>query len=573
MSGGLQVLQPSNPFDEEKGEARSCTSTAGNTPTETSNQIAPNEFPHLTSWPHMLINQRVEAFLNVLTEARVADPLFSAWINITERYCKESNLIWHQEFSTEHPVQELERLLAAALVRHQSLGPLVLAVVDRELSGITEKPPLQIAEIIRVVYQTKWKVIKMRQQLNRSYKEVCAPMLERLRFLLYEVRPAISLEQSGLNKLSILHKLPRFKTTVKRIISEIRVARKQLECAKPEDILNVTIQSQNAAQKNISTENLPKNVSMENLTNEASFKVASVENLTSSNTASNKTTKKNISNENLLEIGSGDNNFTSNDKRPQIDDVKTPTNDFDMMGKQKSTEQFINDVILKISEKHHLNSENQNLSLSIMTQIVDFVMQEVCDVETLRRAMYCQVQRYQIRKKGLDMLNDLLKINGLLESVQYSMLNGYLGLHMNRAKFSFKNVLEDLNMITAFQKANLIIAHSKILEWAVGELQRLVNEEQVLLKQKFHGDKDNSNFGTYVFLKKLPRARFLLSIFGILAKDLGANELSLLANLGVLGSVLGLLRQTGGDSLPQKSGNELSIVYKDTVSKVGEHFS
>lgn len=39
LSGGLQVLQPSNPFDEEKGEARSSASTAGSTPTETSMHV------------------------------------------------------------------------------------------------------------------------------------------------------------------------------------------------------------------------------------------------------------------------------------------------------------------------------------------------------------------------------------------------------------------------------------------------------------------------------------------------------------------------------------------------------
>lgn len=34
LQGGLQVLQPPNPYEEEKGEARSTSSTAGTTPTE-----------------------------------------------------------------------------------------------------------------------------------------------------------------------------------------------------------------------------------------------------------------------------------------------------------------------------------------------------------------------------------------------------------------------------------------------------------------------------------------------------------------------------------------------------------
>lgn len=55
LSGGLQVLQPSNPFDEEKGEARSSASTAGSTPTETSIHMPCSELPQPALWPHMVI--------------------------------------------------------------------------------------------------------------------------------------------------------------------------------------------------------------------------------------------------------------------------------------------------------------------------------------------------------------------------------------------------------------------------------------------------------------------------------------------------------------------------------------
>lgn len=75
--------------------------------------------------------QRVESLLIGLGEARLTEPLVSSWIILSERYCKENNLIWHQEFPADHPIQELERLLTAVLIRHQSLGPLVLAVLDR----------------------------------------------------------------------------------------------------------------------------------------------------------------------------------------------------------------------------------------------------------------------------------------------------------------------------------------------------------------------------------------------------------------------------------------------------------
>lgn len=362
-------------------------------------------------------------------------------------------------------------------------------------------------------------------------------MLERCRFLLYEVRPAVSVEQNGLKHLNILYKSPRFKTYVQRIINEMR-NKKNL---KPDDILNVSIQSQ-ALKKNFSNENLTK--TEEPLEN------------------------KNISNENLVEIGSGDCNVFTEKKIP--DDIKTPTNDTnDFFKKQKilEAEQFINDVISKLSEKCLIEAETNNNG--VMQQIVEFVMQEICDVETLRRAMYCQVQRYQIRKQGLDMFSELLTITGLLDAVQYNLLNGYLGLFLDKQKNHFLgNILDDLNMIAAFQKADIILSYSKIINWAIAELQRYVNQEQIYGKQKHHGGKDNSNLGTYVFLKKLPRARFLISVFGILAKDLGPNELSLLINSGTLGCILGLLRQTGGDVASNKIGTELSVLYEDTILRV-----
>lgn len=57
LRGGLLVLQPSNPFDEEKGEARSSASTAGSTPTETSMHLPTSEPPPPSMWPHLVILQ------------------------------------------------------------------------------------------------------------------------------------------------------------------------------------------------------------------------------------------------------------------------------------------------------------------------------------------------------------------------------------------------------------------------------------------------------------------------------------------------------------------------------------
>jgi len=350
-------------------------------------------------------------------------------------------------------------------------------------------PPRQLGEIIRLVHQAKWSVVRTRQQLNRSYKEVCAPILERLRFLLYEVRPAISPQQRGLRRLPILQRPPRFKMLVRRLLQELRSSRQP---AKPEDLLNASIQQEQ-------------------------------------------------------------------EKKPQS------------MPKQELEEQEEEETLLRRLNERQIHGEGE-LDPALMQDIVDFALQDSCDVETARRAMYCQMQRYQLRLAGLQIVQQLLELHGLLDAAQYSLLNGFLGLHLKSTSSgggstgsgSSLHVLGQLNMISAYQKARLLLAQSRVLDWAVRELRRLVNQEQ----QGHARGKDSTNLGTYVLLKRLPRARFLLSVFGLLAKELGPNELGFLINSGLLGTVLGLLAQTGGEGATggQVHG-ELSILYEDSVLK------
>ena len=89
-----------------------------------------------------------------------------------------------------------------------------------------------------------------------------------------------------------------------------------------------------------------------------------------------------------------------------------------------------------------------------------------------------------------------------------------------------------------------------------------------------HGDKDQTNICQYQFLKKVSRARFLLMIFGLLAKNFTGNELSLLINSGLLGSSLGLLHQTGNNELlsGNKFDRELSVIYEEDI-KSRHHIS
>ena len=66
---------------------------------------------------------------------------------------------------------------------------------------------------------------------------------------------------------------------------------------------------------------------------------------------------------------------------------------------------------------------------ALMTQIVDFVMHgETIDMERLRRALYCQLERAEHRLRGAEAILSELKKEQLIPSVRYAMLCGWQGL-------------------------------------------------------------------------------------------------------------------------------------------------
>jgi E3 ubiquitin-protein ligase HERC2 len=60
------------------------------------------------------------------------------------------------------------------------------------------------------------------QEQGRSYKEVCAPVIERLRFLFNELRPAASNDLSIVSKLKLLSSQPRWKKITQKLIRDRR---------------------------------------------------------------------------------------------------------------------------------------------------------------------------------------------------------------------------------------------------------------------------------------------------------------------------------------------------------------
>lgn len=67
--------------------------------------------------------------------------------------------------------------------------------------------------------------LQTHQEQGRSYKEVCAPVIERLRFLFNELRPAVCNDLSIMSKFKLLSSLPRWRRVVQKIIREKRKKR------------------------------------------------------------------------------------------------------------------------------------------------------------------------------------------------------------------------------------------------------------------------------------------------------------------------------------------------------------
>lgn len=198
------------------------------------------------------------SFLQALAEYRISDSQVDALIDIIDRYCKQQHFMAHVDFSMEHPVEEVGRLLTAILIKHLQLGQIVLSLVESELGKeVIKEIPKKFSEVIKIVHNAKWNLIKMRQEKNCSYKEVATPMLDKCRFLLYDVRAATSHEINALKRLQLLHTLPPWKRNVKKIMSDIR-DRKNMVSSKPEDIVNTSIQNQkeNGAKKKLKESDL-----------------------------------------------------------------------------------------------------------------------------------------------------------------------------------------------------------------------------------------------------------------------------------------------------------------------------
>ncbi|KAM7290215.1 E3 ubiquitin-protein ligase HERC2 isoform X3 [Ixodes scapularis] len=415
---------------------------------------------------------------------------------------------WYRE---EDQANFTSRLLLVVAVKHLGLGSMALNVAEQALlkastarTSVTLPPMLQ--DTVRMVQQAKWSLIKARQDLNGSYKEVCCPMFERCRFLFYELRPATSGELAALENLQLINVPSRWKMVARRLIHDKRT------------------------RKANSSANPLKN---------------------SSPTANEKISLHDAQNEALAELEA----------------------------KQEVTHALAKKGAAGLPEAKQVHTDPNQL----LSQVFDFVMQEV-DVELVRKAMYCQMERAKVRQSGLESILVLLEKSSLLPSVKYKLQCGWQGL------LPFGNMpwerpvhcLSNVNLIPPYQRISLELASSRIALWAVAELRSLVldcccfeGDDSAVDSHPGHSSRRlvskasvDSGSSTCGGAPAAP-SRFLLSVLGLLSGDHQGRELSLLLGSGLLAHLQTLLRILGPrpTRTPREKNAGLYAVLEETVRK------
>ncbi|CAG01384.1 unnamed protein product, partial [Tetraodon nigroviridis] len=217
FSGGLQTSQIHYNYNEEKDEDH-CSSLGTTTPDKAK----------LYS-QRITLSDHAQPFLQAIADNTTQDHTVKDFLCQIERSCKQYHLITPITFPPEHPVEEVGRLLLCCLLKHQDLGHIALSLVSQCALGLDQGKqrslPKSVIDVCRMVYQAKCSLIKTHQEQGRSYKEVCAPVIERLRFLFNELRPAVSNDLSIVSKLKLLSSQPRWRRITQKLIRDRRKKR------------------------------------------------------------------------------------------------------------------------------------------------------------------------------------------------------------------------------------------------------------------------------------------------------------------------------------------------------------
>ncbi|KAG7303974.1 hypothetical protein JYU34_010894 [Plutella xylostella] len=650
---GLEVRNPPNPFEEEKAEARSGTSSANHSPATEVPKMPPRPMvikKQLAGKGHRppiqkpvqrvdvaAASSKADALLHALAEPKLLDPLAIHLWTACER---REGCAPH--FPPEHPLEELRRALLAALLHHAGLKEHALATASAEMDCGDVKLSPAMADIVKAVQQTKWTVMRVRQQLSRSYKEVCASPLERARFLLHEVRPAMSPAVTALKKRPPSRRPPLARTHFQRMIKAAKSPDFNNKCFEiTKDLRN----RQNSLSKSmlrgtgsaLQGDALLLKSSLVNSMSRASDEQSILEHSKVSISGKDKVNEimklkikdkplekdlKNASNYDGARSDStrGEHKISEITER-EMDD-KTPTNEISISSindmtdnsilkeSMESEQQFTlytddikNDLILSDAEKDDDNSERNkfvnawfakhgskgkvknigwmlkevtaeqhNLTISI----IDFALSDkTCDMDTLRRALYCQIQRAYMRQRGYKMINQVLHASQSLSlNLKYAAMCGITGAVLAdsgpptplKPTLPLANPCRDIESVIPYTKYMILRERSMLMDFALKEFKLRVKEGEVSPLFDALPLKKGVNAGVYALVKKPGRARFILSLLALLTEGCQGPELEQIINSGALSTCMSFLKQIGGDFSIHK--NFIAMYYIQKVDSL-----
>ncbi|RVE74076.1 hypothetical protein OJAV_G00037550 [Oryzias javanicus] len=482
FSGGLQTSQIHYNYNEEKDEDH-CSSLGTSTPDKA------KLYSRRTT-----LSDHAQPFLQAIADNTTQDHTVKDFLCQIERCCKQYHLITPITFPPEHPVEEVGRLLLCCLLKHQDLGHIALSLVSQCALGVDQGKqrslPKSVIDVCRMVYQAKCSLIKTHQEQGRSYKEVCAPVIERLRFLFNELRPAVSNDLSIVSKLKLLSSQPRWRRITQKLIRDQRKKR--------------------VPKKSESTD-----VEEPKLENEETNEE-----------------------EHNVQISP-----TPADGKPLT--VKP--------SKQNKWQPILN-TVANVQRyrwlKHSVPSAFSQSSL--MASIVEFALkEEPLDVEKMRKCLLKQLERAEVRLEGIDTMLKLASKSFLLPSVQYAMLCGWQrvvpeGTNIGEPLY---DCLKDVDLIPPFNRMLLEVTFGKLYSWAIQNIRNILLEasarfkelgvQPVPLQTITNENPAGPSLGT------IPQARFLLAMIHMLSLKHGSNSLSLLLNSGILALTQSILRLIG----------------------------
>ncbi|XP_077153037.1 E3 ubiquitin-protein ligase HERC2 isoform X1 [Ranitomeya variabilis] len=485
FSGGLQTSQIHYSYNEEKDEDH-CSSPGNTTPNKS------KLYRHRLS-----MSDHSQPFLQAIADNNTQDHNVKDFLCQIERYCKQCHLTTPITFPPEHPVEEVGRLLLCCLLKHQDLGNIALSMVHHGALNVDQVKhktlPKSVVDVCRVVYQAKCSLIKTHQEQGRSYKEVCAPVIERLRFLFNELRPAVCNDLSIVSKLKLLSSIPRWKRIVQRLIREKR-KKKVPKKSESADVDDTKMGNEEGEQ-------------------EESFVVPS--------------------------------SPLSVDKKPPS--VKSPKDDW----------QPILSSVTRVHKYKWLKHSVQGAypQSALLSTVMEFALkEEPVDVEKMRKCLLKQLERAEVRLEGIDTMLKLAAKSFLLPSVQYAMFCGWQRLVPEGTNLSepLTDCLKDVDLIPPFNRMLLEVTYGKLYAWAMQNIRNILLDatsrfkdmgiQPVPLQTITNENPSGPSLGT------IPQARFLMVMLNMLTRQHGANSLNLIVNSGMLALTQTMLRLIGPSS-------------------------